>query len=100
MWSRLSHAYNNYYGFSVCHVLLHSVLDHMYRVASTMAGRGLDFKLKKGLSAETSGMCVLAMRGLAGIFDFKIRRGHAHTGDIHVHRCQGQTRPCACARIW
>ena len=32
-----------------------SVLDHMDKVASTMAGRGLDFKLKEGLSAETSG---------------------------------------------
>jgi selenide,water dikinase len=31
------------------------VLDHMDKVASTMAGRGLDFKLKEGLSAETSG---------------------------------------------
>ena len=28
----------------------------MNRVASVMAGRGLDFKLKEGLSAETSGL--------------------------------------------
>lgn len=31
------------------------VLDHMERVASTMASRGLNFKLKEGFSAETSG---------------------------------------------
>ena len=31
------------------------VLDHMDRVASTMAERGLNFKLREGLSAETSG---------------------------------------------
>ena len=34
--------------FSVCHVLLHSVLDHMYRVASTMAGRGTWFQTEEG----------------------------------------------------
>lgn len=32
-----------------------TVLDHMERVATAMVGRGLDFKLKEGLSAETSG---------------------------------------------
>ena len=36
-------------------VHMHLVLDHMERVASTIAKKGLNFKLKEGLSAETSG---------------------------------------------
>ncbi len=32
-----------------------SVFEHMDRVASTVAERGLDFKLREGYSAETSG---------------------------------------------
>lgn len=41
--------------YSIIH-MFSTVLDHMNRVASVMAGRGLDFKLKEGLSAETSGL--------------------------------------------
>lgn len=37
------------------------VLDHMYSVATVMAERGLDFKLKNGLSAETSGGLLICM---------------------------------------
>jgi selenide,water dikinase len=37
------------------------VLDHMNRVASIIASRGLDFKLKEGLSAETSGGLLICL---------------------------------------
>lgn len=32
------------------------VFGHMDTVATTIAGKGLDFKLREGFSAETSGM--------------------------------------------
>lgn len=41
--------------FAQSSYLYNAVLDHMERVASTMASRGLNFKLKEGFSAETSG---------------------------------------------
>lgn len=41
---------------SMCLSFLSSaVLDHMDKVASTVAEKGLNFKLKEGFSAETSG---------------------------------------------
>ena len=57
----------SYYYFTIAE---YTVLDHMNRVASVIATRGLDFKLKEGLSAETSGQCpsnvhILASKGIA-----------------------------------
>ncbi len=37
-------------------LFLPAVLDHMDVVATTVAGKGLDFKLRDGYSAETSGI--------------------------------------------
>lgn len=46
---------HNIVGMLNFHLHTSSVLDHMVTVASTMADKGLNFKLKEGLSAETSG---------------------------------------------
>ena len=39
----------------MCLAICLSVLNHMDRVASTVAQKGLNFKLREGFSAETSG---------------------------------------------
>lgn len=43
------------------------IFDHMDRVASTIAGKGLDFKLREGFSAETSGGLLVCLPQSAAV---------------------------------